>query len=114
MAASSSSVAARSVAASPMTQVRMDECPAKVATLGTTPRCARASRYSGTVSKFHCVPASRASSAMPSTCVRLRRVRSRSAGRQGAMVKPQLPITTVVTPSPTEGLAVGSQVICAS
>jgi len=34
---------------------------------------------------------------------------SRSASRQGAMVKPQLPMTTVVTPCHGEGLACGSQ-----
>lgn len=41
-------------------------------------------------------------------------VRSRSAGRQGAMVKPQLPIAAVVTPSAGEGRTYGSQVIWAS
>jgi len=51
---------------------------------------------------------------MPSTCVRLRRVRSRSGARQGAMVKPQLPITMLVTPSATDGVANGSQMSCAS
>jgi len=39
---------------------------------------------------------------------------SRCCGRQGAMVKPQLPITTVVTPSDEEGVAKGSQVSWAS
>ena len=34
-------------------------------------------------------------------------VRSRSAGRQGAMVKPQLPIAAVVTPSAGEGAHTG-------
>jgi hypothetical protein len=51
---------------------------------------------------------------MPSTWVRLRIVISRSAGRHGAMVKPQLPITAVVTPRAGDGRSVGSQVICAS
>lgn len=51
---------------------------------------------------------------MPSTWVRLRIVRSRSCGRQGAMVKPQLPITAVVTPSAGEGQAKASQVSWAS
>ena len=54
------------------------------------------------------------SSDMPSTCVRLRIVSSRSAGRHGAMVKPQLPITAVVTPSAGDGRTQGSQVTCAS
>jgi hypothetical protein len=51
---------------------------------------------------------------MPSTCVSARRVRSRSGERQGAIVKPQLPMTTVVTPSAEEGVANGSHVSCAS
>ena len=41
-------------------------------------------------------------------------IRSRFWGRQGAMVKPQLPMTTVVTPSDVDGVAKGSQVSCAS
>ncbi|MNC89893.1 hypothetical protein D3C83_59030 [compost metagenome] len=51
---------------------------------------------------------------MPSTCVRLRMIRSRPPGRHGAMVKPQLPMIAVVTPSAGEGEASGSQVSCAS
>ena len=51
---------------------------------------------------------------MPSTCVRFLIVSSRSAGRHGAIVKPQLPITAVVTPSAGDGASVGSQVIWAS
>ena len=34
---------------------------------------------------------------------------SRSSGRQGAIVKPQLPVTTVVTPCHGDGVANGSQ-----
>ena len=41
-------------------------------------------------------------------------VSSRSAGRQGAIVNPQLPMTTVVTPRAGEGSNSGSQVIWAS
>ncbi len=51
---------------------------------------------------------------MPSTCVRFRIVMSRSPGRQGAIVKPQLPMTAVVTPSDGDGRTRGSQVIWAS
>jgi hypothetical protein len=54
------------------------------------------------------------SSDMPSTWVRLRITSSRSRSRQGAMVKPQLPMTAVVTPSCGEGDTPGSQVIWAS
>ena len=71
-------------------------------------------RYSGKVSKRQSMPARSASSDMPSTCVRFCMVRSRSAGRHGAIVKPQLPITAVVTPRAGDGARVGSQVICAS
>ena len=51
---------------------------------------------------------------MPSTSARLARIWSRLSGGAGATPKPQLPITTVVTPSAAEGDAVGSQVNCAS
>src|SRR5882672_7970383 len=51
---------------------------------------------------------------MPSTCSRLRIVRSRCSGLHGAMVKPQLPMTTVVTPLLGDGVAKLSQVSCAS
>ena len=39
---------------------------------------------------------------------------SRTAAGQGAMPKPQLPITAVVTPSEGDGDIVGSHVTCAS
>ena len=51
---------------------------------------------------------------MPSTWVRLRIVISRCCGLHGAIVKPQLPITAVVTPNAGEGRTCGSQVIWAS
>ena len=35
---------------------------------------------------------------MPSTRSSMRMIRSRCSGRQGATVKPQLPITTLVIP----------------
>ena len=110
----SSSVAVRSVASSPITKVRIAEWPAKQATLGPTPCFSSMSRYCGKLSKPQLMPARSASSDMPSTCVRCRMVRSRSWGLQGAMVKPQLPSTAVVTPSAGEGSTNGSQVICAS
>ena len=78
------------------------------------PRRSSMSKYSGTLSNSQRMPARSASSDMPSTWVRLRMMRSRSAGRHGAMVKPQLPITAVVTPSAGEGDTHGSQVSCAS
>ena len=41
-------------------------------------------------------------------------MRSRWDGRQGAIVKPQLPITTVVTPRAVDGVAKASHVSWAS
>ena len=54
-------------------------------------------------------PARSASSGMPSTNCSSRMSVSRCSGRQGATVKPQLPMTTVVTPCHGDGLADGSQ-----
>ena len=105
ISATSPGVATRDEASSPSTHVRTDEWPTKQATFGTVPLRSSIARYSGYVSKSQSTPARRASSDIPSTCVRLRRVRSRSASRHGAMVKPQLPATTVVTPSSTDGVA---------
>ena len=51
---------------------------------------------------------------MPSTTDRLRTIVSRIGAGHGAMPKPQLPSTAVVTPSEGEGESVGSQVACAS
>ena len=59
----------------------------------------------GKVSKSQRMPLRKTSSDMPSTWVRLRSVRSRCSGLQGAMVKPQLPMATVVTPSRFDGVA---------
>ena len=92
----------------------MAEWPAKAATFRPRPLASSMSMYCGIDSKSQRMPVRKASSDMPSTCVRLRIVRSRSAGLQGAIVKPQLPMTAVVTPSCGEGSANGSQVSCAS
>jgi hypothetical protein len=78
------------------------------------PRLRSCAIYCGKVSNPHSMPWRSTSSDMPSTCVRLRMVISRSAGLQGAIVKPQLPITAVVTPSAGDGRTYGSHVICAS
>jgi hypothetical protein len=59
----------------------------------------------GIVSKSQRIPARSTSSAMPSTCVRLRMIRSRSRSRHGAIVKPQFPMIAVVTPSVGDGEA---------
>ena len=51
---------------------------------------------------------------MPSTTDRFFIMVSRTGAGQGAMPKPQLPMTAVVTPSAGEGDMVRSQVIWAS
>ena len=51
---------------------------------------------------------------MSSTCMRVRARRSRCSGRHGAIEKPQLPATTVVTPWKLDGVSAGSQNTCAS
>ena len=56
------------------------------------------SRYSGNVSHDQSMPAAIASAEMSSARSRLRTTRWRASGRAGASVKPQLPITAVVTP----------------
>ena len=73
-----------------------------------------ASRYSGNVSQFQSMPATIASLGMSSTASRHSAYHSRASGLQGASAKPQLPITTVVTPCQQEQLPSGSQATCAS
>ena len=46
---------------------------------------------------------------MPSTRAGVRAMYSWCSGAIGANVKPQLPVTTVVTPWLTEGVSAGSQ-----
>ncbi len=114
IASTSAAVAVRRAASSRMTNVRTDECPTNAARLSPEPFRSSIARYSATVSKSHRIPARSASSDMPSTFVRLRIVRSRSPGRHGAIVNPQLPITAVVTPTPVDAARSGSHVTCAS
>ena len=51
---------------------------------------------------------------MSSTFSSARAIASRPASRVGAIEKPQLPATTVVTPWKHEGVSAGSQKTCAS
>ena len=60
------------------------------------------------------MPACIASAGMSSARSRLRTTRCRSSGRQGASVKPQLPMTTLVTPCQHEHVPSGSHATCAS
>ena len=68
----------------------------------------------GTISQSQVMPLRSAGRLMPSTRSSMRIMRSRPAGRHGASVKPQLPITTLVTPFQHDGVSAGSQQICAS
>ena len=109
------SACARLEASSPITAVRMVECPASTADVGVGPSRSRASRYSAEASRTPsaCPAAARRGPCPrpPTGCAAW----SRACGAgHGAMPKPQLPITAVVTPSDTDGDSVGSQVTCAS
>ena len=70
--------------------------------------------YSGNVSKHQSMPALSASFDMPSTFSSVRTMMSRCSGRVGATPKPQLPMTTLVTPCQDDGVRSPSQRICAS
>ena len=67
------------------------------------------SRYSGNVSNSHGMPALSDAGSMSSTFSSVLAMRPRSSGRVGAMEKPQLPATTVVTPWKHDGVSAGSQ-----
>ena len=82
--------------------------------LSTVPRRRIDSRYSGKVSKSQAMPASRVAGSMSSTFSSVPTTMSWCSGRVGAMAKPQLPATTVVTPWNDDGLSAGSQNTCAS
>ena len=114
MRPSSSSVASRVHAASPMTNWRTAEWPMSGATLTHRGRRSRASRYSRKVSNSHRMPFCIASRDMPSTYSSIFITIRRSSGRHGASVKPQLPVTMVVTPCHEVQEALGSQVSWAS
>ena len=90
--------------------------PSSAPTLIAVPRASTASRYEGNVSKGQSVPTPSRSVAsdMPSTFSSVRMIRSRCSARVGAMPKPQLPITTEVTPCQGEIVTMRSQKICAS
>ena len=116
IAAISSAVASlRRWASSPITQKRRGVCPTSTATFSRTPRCSTRSMYSGNVSKPHSPrPSVVHRKSMPSTCWSVRSNSSRFDGFVGAMPKPQLPITTVVTPCHDDGDNVRSQMTCGS
>src|SRR5262249_1865167 len=69
----------------------------------------RVSRNSAYVVHRHSMPASIASAEMSSARWRLRMTRARSALAQGARVKPQLPMTTLVMPCQQDDVPSGSQ-----
>jgi hypothetical protein len=67
------------------------------------------SRNSGNVSQSHGMPACIVLSGTASFRERLSIARSRSSGRHGAKPKPQLPMTTLVTPCQPDMVHQGSQ-----
>ena len=78
------------------------------------PRRRTSSRYSGNVSNSHAMPAISVAGFMSSTFSSVRTIVSWCSARVGAIVKPQLPATTVVTPWYDDGRSAGSQKTCAS
>ena len=68
-----------------------------------------ASRYSAKLVQLQSMPAARAAPEMSSARSRLRTTRARASGDAGASVKPQWPMTTVVTPCQHEFVPSGSQ-----
>ena len=108
IAASSSSLHLRSVAASPITARLSAEWPTMKAVLIASPPSSR-SRYSAVVRQSHGTPCSSASRGMPSTRASIRMRYSPESPDSGATVNPQLPPRTVVTPCSGDGDSVGSQ-----
>ncbi len=99
IAAISAPVAWLPTARAPITWRRNAECPTmKPALIASLP--SSASRYSPKLRQFHGTPSRRLSSGMPSTRASMRIRYSLSSGLplSGAMLKPQLPAITVVTP----------------
>ena len=78
------------------------------------PRRSTDARYSEKVEKSHGMPAPSVSTFMSSTFSSVRAMMSWCSGRVGAIEKPQLPATTVVTPWKHDGVSAGSQKTCAS
>ena len=72
------------------------------------------SRYSGKVTQSHGIPAAIVVARTASLRSSVSIARSRSSGATGAKPKPQLPITTDVTPCQPDIVHHGSQKICES
>jgi len=66
------------------------------------------------VVQLHSIPEAIATPEMSSARSRFRTTSAASSFADGASVKPQFPITTVVTPCQHEFVPIGSQKICAS
>ena len=116
MLATSAGVASRSVASGPITYSRSGVWPSIAPTLIAVPPASIASRNCGKLSNDQSapMPACSASSDMPSTFSSVCKISLRCAGRVGAMPKPQLPITTLVTPCHGEIVSMRSHSTCAS
>ena len=77
-------------------------------------RCSSAARYSAKSSQPQGIPALSAGKGMSSTTANMWVRYSRSSGRHGASVNPQLPVITLVTPCQDEDVHSGSQKTWAS
>ena len=111
MASTSSGRAERSVESSPITSSRTAEWPTIAPTLTAVPRVSMASRYSAKLSnRDPSSPSSSASRLMPSTFSSICISRRRLSGFAGATPKPQLPMTTLVTPCHGEMVSMGSHI----
>ena len=95
--------------------MRTEEWPTNEATFGTRPRRSSEAQVLGIALE---VPLDAGAQRLERHALDVGQVAQRevAVGRRGtgAMVKPQLPITTLVTPSATDGVANGSQMSCAS
>ena len=115
IASSSSGFASRAVASSPITTRRIAEWPTmKPALIPSRPSISP--KYSAVDFQFHGTPSRSDSSGMPSTraSMRIRYSPSAASSDSGAMVKPQLPASAVVTPCSGDGVSAPSQNTCAS
>ncbi len=113
MAVVSEAVAARSWASSPITNMRSALWPTSGARFGPS-RPARASSHSANDSHDQSTPSSNTASGSCSIWPNMRDRRPRCDARSGASDSEQLPVTTVVTPCSSTGVASGSQLSWAS
>ena len=104
----SSAVAARR-GSSPITYIRSTECPTRAPTLRARSSATASSIPPNDSPQRQSTPLSNAASGISSMSRNIRENRSRWAGRTGARLSEQLPVTTDVTPCSIAGKAYGSK-----